>query len=149
MKQTHAKYDTGEDGQRCEHIGFNLAFPSFYINPKWNFHVMPTNPGGPTGLRSVKNVVRIVFKPKLSLIIFAQLMVFLVAFVVSCMVIWNHLAQVVVAVALASWKSMKQTEEMELPMTLAHVHVLQDDYKKLKTVHKRNHSSPKSSPGRA
>ena len=24
----------------------------FYINPKWNFHVMPTNPGGPTGLRS-------------------------------------------------------------------------------------------------
>jgi hypothetical protein len=76
-------------------------------------------------------------------------MVFLVAFVVSCMVIWNHLAQVVVAVALASWKSMKQTEEMELPMTLAHVHVLQDDYKKLKTVHKRNHSSPKSSPGRA
>lgn len=149
MKQTHAKYDTGEDGQRCEHIGFNLAFPSFYINPKWNFHVMPTNPGGPTGLRSVKNVVRIVFKPKLSLIIFAQLMVFLVAFVVSCMVIWNHLAQVVIAVALASWKSMKQTEEMELPMTLAHVHVQQDDYKKLKTVHKRNHSSPKSSPGRA
>jgi hypothetical protein len=152
MKQTHAKYDTGEDGQRCEHIGFNLAFPSFYINPKWNFHVMPTNPGGPTGLRSVKNVVRIVFKPKLSLIIFAQLMVFLVAFVASCMVLWNHLAQVVVdVVALASWKSVKQTEEMqmELPMTLAHVHVLQDDYKKLKTVHKRNHSSPKSSPGRA
>lgn len=64
---TDPKYDDGEDGQRCEHIGFNFALTDsdnweqtpdtanfathMYIAPKWTMHLDPTRPGGPTGWR--------------------------------------------------------------------------------------------------
>jgi hypothetical protein len=73
IRSTQAKYDAGDDLQRCEHIGFNLSLKRhMYVNPKWDFHLMPTNPGGPTGIRALKNVFRIVFVPRLSLVIFFQ-----------------------------------------------------------------------------
>ena len=53
VKQTHATYDAGEDGQRCEHIGFNLGLrKTMYVDRKWNMHLDPKNPGGPTGWRA-------------------------------------------------------------------------------------------------
>lgn len=64
---TDPKYDDGDDGQRCEHIGFNIALTDennweknadtanyateMYISPKWTLHLDPTRPGGPTGWR--------------------------------------------------------------------------------------------------
>jgi len=64
---TNPKYDDGDDGQRCEHIGFhyhltdksnwedtpdNAEFAtSMYVNPKWTTHLDPSRPGGPTGWR--------------------------------------------------------------------------------------------------
>lgn len=82
IRSTHAKYDAGDDLQRCEHIGFNLSLKRhMYVNPKWDFHLMPTNPGGPTGIRALKNVFRIVFVPRLSLVIFFQNVIFMSMFV--------------------------------------------------------------------
>jgi len=73
IRESKAQYDAGDDGQRCEHIGFNLSLKKpMYINPKWDFHIKPTKPGGPTGVRALKNVVRIVFTPRLSASIFFQ-----------------------------------------------------------------------------
>ena len=70
MKETKATYDYGDDGQRCEHIGFNLHMTdrerwgedpiasadfsdTMYVNPKWTLHLEPNRPGGPTGHRFV------------------------------------------------------------------------------------------------
>ena len=70
MKETKATYDYGDDGQRCEHIGFNLDMTdkerwgddpiaskdfsdTMYVNPKWTLHLEPNRPGGPTGHRFV------------------------------------------------------------------------------------------------
>ncbi|GMH51507.1 hypothetical protein TrRE_jg2617 [Triparma retinervis] len=64
---TSPKYDDGDDGQRCEHIGFNYHMTdkanwedvpdnanfaeNMYVNPKWTLHLDPSRPGGPTGWR--------------------------------------------------------------------------------------------------
>ena len=45
-----AKYDAGKDGQRCEHIGFNLSLrDTMMVNPKWTMHLKVNKPGGPNG----------------------------------------------------------------------------------------------------
>jgi len=37
VKASGARYDAGDDAQRCEHIGFNLSLDApFYVNPKWD-----------------------------------------------------------------------------------------------------------------
>jgi hypothetical protein len=115
VKKKGAKYDVGDDGQRCEHIGYNLAMP-FVTNPKWTFHVLPTNPGGPTGVRSLKNVFRIVFKPRLSMVIFFQLMVFLVTFVLCVMAIALQLSDAAVGTIKAVRNDSLKLKETELPL---------------------------------
>lgn len=92
IKETHATYDTGDDGQRCEHIGFNLALGKpMYVNPKWTFHVSPQNPGGPTGRRALRNILRIVFTLKLSLAIGVQNALCMVLFVYSVLILGVYL----------------------------------------------------------
>lgn len=57
VRESKATYDAGEDGQRCEHIGFNLALKKpMYVNRQWDMHLDPRNPGGPTGWRA-KNII--------------------------------------------------------------------------------------------
>lgn len=64
---TNPRYDDGDDGQRCEHIGFHYHMTdkanwedvpdnsnfatSMFVNPKWTLHLDPSRPGGPTGIR--------------------------------------------------------------------------------------------------
>lgn len=92
IRESNAQYDAGDDGQRCEHIGFNLSMKKpMYINPKWDFHIRPTKPGGPTGVRALKNIVRIVFTPRLSTLIFFQNIGCMVLFVFSVMSIGMHI----------------------------------------------------------
>jgi len=53
-----ARYDAGDDGQRCEHVGFNLSLNKpMYVNPKWSMNLKPSNPGGPTGFKAIKTLV--------------------------------------------------------------------------------------------
>jgi hypothetical protein len=86
VRLSGARYDVGADGQRCEHIGFNLGLKRpMYVNPKWDMHVSPRNPGGPTGVRALKNVVRIVFTPRISFTIFFQLLLCMFIFVNAIM----------------------------------------------------------------
>jgi len=71
VRERNATYDAGDDGQRCEHIGFNLSMKdAFFINPKWRMHLSPNHPGGPDGDIAMKNIARIVATPKISLTIF-------------------------------------------------------------------------------
>ena len=44
-----AHYDSGNDNQRCEHVGFHLSLrKTMYINPKWTMNLKPSKPGGPS-----------------------------------------------------------------------------------------------------
>jgi hypothetical protein len=115
VKEKGAKYDIGDDGQRCEHIGYNLAMP-FVTNPKWNFHIMPNNPGGPTGVRSLKNVIRIMFLPKLSMVIFLQMQIFLVVLVLCVMAIALQLSEAAVGTIKAVRNDSLKLKETELPL---------------------------------
>ena len=113
-----AKYDDGGigNGQRCEHIGFNLNycntsnFPTsststpyatnLWINPKWELKLDPARPGGPTGMRFVKLLVSMGTNIQCVLLFISNLFWHivigcLVAIVVllSCKV-WNWLATI-------------------------------------------------------
>jgi len=56
-----AQYDAGDDGQRCEHVGFHLSLQrEMFVNPKWSMNLRPDKPGGPTGIRAVKTLVYVV-----------------------------------------------------------------------------------------
>lgn len=49
-----AQYDSGNDNQRCEHVGFHVSLQkSMYVNPKWSMNLKPSKPGGPTGYRAI------------------------------------------------------------------------------------------------
>jgi len=76
-----AHYDAGDDGQRCEHVGFHLSLKdTMYVNPKWTMNLKPSKPGGPTGLRAIKTLLYAVFgRPAVMLsIIFGNLIFFFV-----------------------------------------------------------------------
>jgi hypothetical protein len=106
IRETGAKYDVGDDGQRCEHIGFNLALKqTMYINPKWAMHISPTKPGGPTGTRAMKNVARIVFTPRLSVVIFFQNVGCMLVVVFSFMALGMHVLYPLLSKALRCTRS--------------------------------------------
>jgi len=91
IRSSNAKYDSGDDNQRCEHVGFNLSLKSpFYVNPKWNMHVDPLNPGGPTGYRAAKNIFKIAVTPIVAIPIFIQNFsaVFIFVYAVMILVIY-------------------------------------------------------------
>ena len=57
-REDKAKYDAGDDNQRCEHVGFHLSLQkSMFVNPKWSMNLKPEKPGGPTGFRGIKTLV--------------------------------------------------------------------------------------------
>lgn len=54
---TEARYDAGNDSQRCEHVGFHLSLDkAMYVNPKWMMKLRPERPGGPSGIQAVKTL---------------------------------------------------------------------------------------------
>lgn len=80
-----ARYDAGEDSQRCEHVGFNLSLQDvMYINPKWRMNLKPSKPGGPSGVLVMKTILLTFFArmPVMTAVLFGNL-VFFVIFVMS------------------------------------------------------------------
>jgi len=62
QRGSKARYDAGDDGQRCEHVGFHLSLGrNMFVNPKWSMNLKPSKPGGPTGLRAIKTLVYAIF----------------------------------------------------------------------------------------
>jgi hypothetical protein len=91
LRESGTKYDWGDDGQRCEHIGYNLGLKNaMYVNQKWNMHLNPSHPGGPSGPRAMKQVYRISVVPQLGLVIFFQNVGSMIAFVYSIMTLGMH-----------------------------------------------------------
>ena len=90
IRELKAKYDAGDDGQRCEHVGFNLAFQNigFFVNPKWRMHLSPRRPGGPDGKIAMKNIARIVAIPRISFTIFFGTLLCMIVLVQSTMTVF-------------------------------------------------------------
>ena len=60
---TRARYDSGDDGQRCEHIGFHMSLQDhMFVNPKWSMNLKPNRPGGPSGLQALKAISFVALK---------------------------------------------------------------------------------------
>ena len=92
LRESGTKYDWGDDGQRCEHIGYNLGLKkTMYVNPKWDMHLNPAHPGGPSGSRAMKQVYRITVLPQLGIVMFIQNVGSMLLFVYSAMTLSMHL----------------------------------------------------------
>jgi len=67
-----SRYDSGIDGQRCEHVGFHLSTEKpMFVNRLWNMHLDPKHPAGPSGNDIIPDIFLVVlnFKLLLALII--------------------------------------------------------------------------------
>lgn len=84
-----ARYDAGDDGQRCEHVGFHLSLQKpMYVNPKWSMNLKPNKPGGPTGIRAIKTLVYAVFgRPNVMICLIVGNLVFFYLLVHPCWLI--------------------------------------------------------------
>jgi hypothetical protein len=84
-----ASYDSGSDGQRCEHVGFNIKYlepknwdttlnttnfaTKMFINPKWTLNLAYERPGGPTGARFASLMVATGVNSQIFLTLFCAL----------------------------------------------------------------------------
>jgi len=72
LRTSGAQYDKGETGQRCEHVGFHEKmndYKEMYVNRKWDMHVKPDLPAGPSFARAKKTKDRLMSKPKLVILV--------------------------------------------------------------------------------
>jgi hypothetical protein len=91
IRKNHPMYDAGEYGHRCEHVGFNLSIDKqILVNPKWDCHMSPTLPGGPSGERAMKSVKRYASLPQVAIPLFLQTFLPLVICVFSVMTFSVH-----------------------------------------------------------
>jgi hypothetical protein len=118
LRESGTKYDSGDDSQRCEHIGFNLGLQNtMYVNPKWDMHLNPSHPGGPSGPRAMKQVYRISVVPQLGIVIFIQNVGSMVAFVYSMMTLGMHvLYPLCLRSAVNACASRRRTQRDQLPL---------------------------------
>jgi hypothetical protein len=93
-----ARYDAGDDGQRCEHVGFHLSLGrSMYVNPKWSMNLKPSKPGGPTGLRAIKTLVYAIFgRPNVMLCLVLGNLVFFYIVVSACWMIGTSVRRLLI-----------------------------------------------------
>lgn len=99
-----AKYDAGDDGQRCEHVGFHLSLQKpMFVNPKWSMNLKPNKPGGPTGLRAIKTLVYAVFgRPNVMVCLITGNLVFFYILVSACWMIGTSVKRLLLLLSLPS-----------------------------------------------
>lgn len=78
-----AQYDSGDDNQRCEHVGFHLSLQkSMYVNPKWSMNLKPSKPGGPTGYRAITTLsYAVIGRPNVMFVVVVANILFCFVFV--------------------------------------------------------------------
>lgn len=91
IRETQPKYDAGDDGQRCEHVSFNLGLKKLMlVNPKWDMHMSPTLPGGPRGEKALRFFRRFSTLPQVALPLFLSNFIPLAILVFSVMTLGVH-----------------------------------------------------------
>lgn len=78
-----AQYDSGDDNQRCEHVGFHYSLKkSMYVDPKWSMHLKANKPGGPTGYRAVATLsYAVIGRPNVMFAVVLSNLVFCILFI--------------------------------------------------------------------
>jgi len=101
-REDKAHYDAGDDGQRCEHVGFHLSLHKpMYVNPKWSMNLKPSKPGGPTGFKAIKTLVTaIIGRPNVMVAIVIGNCLFFYIVVYACWMIATGLKLIV---SLQNW----------------------------------------------
>jgi hypothetical protein len=91
IRESNPKYDSGEDGQRCEHISFNRGLKKpMFVNPKWDMHMSPNKPGGPQGEQALRHFRRFGTLPQVAIPMFLLNFVPLSILVFSVMTLGVH-----------------------------------------------------------
>jgi len=83
IRQLHPKYDAGDDGQICEHIGFAQGFSQpMYLNRKWRFNLKPSG-GGPSGDAMIRSGNVVIATLSISVPLMLQRMFLVMPFVIA------------------------------------------------------------------
>jgi hypothetical protein len=91
IRESKPKYDSGEDGQRCEHVSFNRGLKKpMFVNPKWDMHMSPNKPGGPQGEQALRHFRRFGTLPQVAIPMFLLNFVPLSILVFSIMTLGVH-----------------------------------------------------------
>jgi len=108
-----ARYDSGDDNQRCEHVGFHLSLSEkMYVNPKWTMNLKPDKPGGPTGLKAIKTLFQAILgRPNVMVAIAGGNLIFFFIFVMSFWVIGAAIKNLV-------YSSTMEKKERECPLNV-------------------------------
>lgn len=65
VRDKKPRYSTGDDGQQCEHVDFNLSLgPYMYVNPKWGLPSDPAKRAGPSGTQATSMAKTLFFRPE-------------------------------------------------------------------------------------
>lgn len=108
IRKTQPKYDRGEDGQRCEHVGFHLSMKQpMFVNPKWDMHMSPTHPGGPKGEKAMRFMRHYGALPAVAFVMAIQNVVPLAILVLSMMTLGIYYLKMIQA-RLANRQSTKK-----------------------------------------
>jgi len=112
-----ARYDAGDDGQRCEHIGFHLSLQkTMYVNPKWRMNLKPSKPGGPVGLRALLTLYYSgLGRPKTFIYVSVFQTIFLFTFVLACWMIATTIKNLCVLLGFPREKTKNVCVALSLP----------------------------------
>ncbi|CAB9517742.1 expressed unknown protein [Seminavis robusta] len=109
IRISKATYDSGEDGQRCEHVGFHLHLRKpVYTNRKWDMHMDPNNPAGPTGWRAKKIVNYVSGNPFLVMMLIITVFTSYMLFVHSFVLLGVYMVYPIMAPLWAQAKSIQR-----------------------------------------
>lgn len=90
LRTSGAQYDKGDTGQRCEHVGLHekmSEYKDMFLNRKWDIHVRPDLPAGPSFARAKKTKDRLMSKPKLVFVVLLAHVISVGLFVWSTLII--------------------------------------------------------------
>ena len=103
IRESPAKYDAGDDGQRCEHVGFHLSLQkNMFVNPKWTMNLRPEKPGGPTGFKGIKTLIfAILGRPNVMFYIVLGNMIFFMSMVYPMWMIGTSIKSLLMLITLS------------------------------------------------
>jgi len=109
-----AQYDSGDDNQRCEHVGFHLSLrDSMYVNPKWSMNLKPNKPGGPTGYRAITTLsYAIIGRPNVMFAVVLCNLLFCLLFICPLWTIGVSIKSLLMLMNVKKQEKMKERSEL-------------------------------------
>ncbi|KAL7496295.1 hypothetical protein ACHAWT_007407 [Skeletonema menzelii] len=105
-----AQYDSGDDNQRCEHVGFHNSLKKpMFVDPKWSMNLKANKPGGPVGYRAITTLsYAIIGRPNVMFAVVFSNLVFCLLFICP---LWTVLVSIKSLLVMMTAKKQERVRE--------------------------------------